>query len=71
MTALHAATGNPLTRELVQDVRNEITHWLELKQQSYPPDARYLVLDILEELDDHLQIRLATTLASFGIGDPS
>jgi len=66
MSAIHAATASPLVRELVRDVRNEITRWLDLKRPN-KDDGYYLVLDIMEELDDHLQIPLAITLATFGI----
>jgi hypothetical protein len=67
MTAQHAATSTPLIREILDDVRAETYHWLDLHYPSQVGPERYAVLNIMEELDDHLQIRLAATLASHGI----
>ena len=72
MTELHRATATPLTRDLVADMRAEFTQWLDLwapaaGHGSYPAEHRGLALSILEEMDDHLQIRFAVTLASHGV----
>ena len=70
MTAQHACGWRgPLGRELVDDVRAEAYHWLDLH---YPDNGRNVaermaILNIVEELDDHLIIRFAATLASHGV----
>lgn len=74
MTAEHSATAGSLTRELVADVLAEFDRWAEHESRQaagVSPDkesaARMALLSVKTELHDHLQIRLATTLATYGI----
>lgn len=75
MTALHAATNGPLVKELVSDVLAEFDTWAAHAPNQaagvYPHDphgaAVSALYDVRTEISEHLQIRLALTLAAHGI----
>lgn len=74
MTAVHAASHGPLTRELVDDVLAEFDQWARHAHRqagavAREPQAavRIAFADVRTEIADHLQIRLAATLATYGI----
>lgn len=73
MSGVHAATSGALTRELRDAVLAEFDEWapFEVSQAAHFSDAatgaRNAVGGVRAELMDHLQIRLAATLATFGI----
>lgn len=75
MTELHTATSGALVREIVKDVLAEFDVWRELAPSQAaglnPTDsaaaAEAALYDVRMNLDDHLCIRLASTLATFGI----
>jgi len=72
MTALHAAASSPEARELVAVVLAEFDRWLEVKyparRRASRPDnlrdaERSALLDMREELADHLIIPIGVTVA--------
>ncbi len=74
MTAEHVATGNALTRDLVEAVVgfvNERADYIVNQAAGISPNpARFALNDLMAEMRDHLQIDFAVTLATFGIGEP-
>jgi hypothetical protein len=77
MAAIHAATASPLTTELTADMRTELVMWLELWAPSLAAENRITpeivercVGHIIDEACEHVQIRFAATLATFGVEIP-
>lgn len=75
MTSLHAAASTPRAREMVDTVLAEFDRWLDAKHPTGRPtdpqrDAAYsALLDMREELADHLVIPVGVTLASWEATD--
>jgi hypothetical protein len=74
VTGVHAASSGALIRELVADVLAEFDVWAEhapSQAAAVAGDAeeaaRQALYDVRTEIGDHLNIRLATTLATYGI----
>ena len=72
MAEIHKATSSPLARELVDDVLAEFDQWVEwsvsqasLIARSTEGAARYALINMREELMDHLVIRIGTTLTTW------
>lgn len=79
MSAEHAATASPLVKELVADViefvREHEGYAVNQAAMIHPADSRKAaetaIYEVWTEAQDHLQIRLAVTLATHGIGEPA
>lgn len=75
MTELHVATGGPLVKELVADVLAEFDVWAKHAATQaaaiHPNDivaaANSALYDVRTEIGEHVQIRLAITLAAHGL----
>ena len=74
MTAEHVATATQLTKELVADMRAELMQWMKVcapdlaAQTLTTADAvERVCFSVIEEAVEHVQIRFATTLATFGV----
>lgn len=74
MTELHTATSGSLVREIVKDVLAEFDTWAPTAitqaagiGRDKAEAAKYALGDVRLNVDDHLCIRLALTLATFGI----
>jgi hypothetical protein len=75
VTKLHVATSGDLTRELVKATTDSIREYANLhaiRQAAFiatdkESAAKHAVCDVVEHLDDHLQVAIATVLATFGI----
>lgn len=69
MSSIHAAVSTPRAREMVDAVLAEYDVWLEAKYPASRVDLgeqRYALLDMREELADHLVIPVGITIASWG-----
>lgn len=82
MGEIHVAASGDLVRELVADVLAEFDDWAKgapSQAASIIPGnpeeaARFALGEVRDQLQDHLQIRLSLTLASYGIsakGEPT
>jgi hypothetical protein len=74
MAEIHKATDGKLTRELTEDVRQFVADHIENAVRQAANDyvqadtaARMALYDVNEDIVDHLGIKLAATLATFGI----
>lgn len=72
MSDVHRATSTPRARELVADALAEFDGWMDesisqgVAVGATPEQAaRYALLNMREELADHLVIRIGVTLASW------
>lgn len=75
MAEIHVATSSPLVKELVADALDEFDVWARHAPNQavsvYPDDplgaVKSALYDVRTEMGEHLQIRLAVTLAAHGI----
>lgn len=75
MTDLHVASSGALTRALADDVIAAIktaksfavSQAIGIVPNDIAGAAAYAIYEVSTELQDHLEIQLATTLATFGI----